>query len=124
MTIKSKKMKLKIILLLFLISGAISAQDKNKKEIILVEGNCQMCQKRIEKASLQVKGVKYASWDIPSNHLTLIYNQNKCDLKAIQFAIAEIGHDTHLYKAKEASYLNLPPCCLYRDPDTKNMEHH
>ena len=101
-----------------------SNRDRNKNEIILVDGNCQMCQKRIEKAAIKVKGVKYASWDIESNKLTLIYNQNKCDLKTIKTAIAEVGHDTDLYKAKQTSYNNLPACCLYRDPATKEMEHH
>jgi|SRR5690606_5357992 len=117
-------MKLRLILMICLISFSLSAQDKNKNETILVEGNCQMCQKRIEKAAIKVKGVKYASWDIPSNQLTLIYNENKTNLKDIQSAIAEVGHDTKEYIAEEASYQNLPPCCLYRDPTTKEMDHH
>ena|SRR5690606_4363667 len=117
-------MKLKLILLFSLIIVTATAQDKNKKETILVDGNCQMCQKRIQKAAIKVKGVKYATWDIPSNQLTLVYDQNKCDLKSIELAIATAGHDTHLYKAKEVSYQNLPPCCLYRDPETKEMKHH
>jgi len=122
--LNQKKMKIRLILMFFLISFATSAQDKNKNATIIVEGNCQMCQKRIQKAAIKVKGVKYASWDIPSNQLSLVYNENKCDLKSIQSAIAEAGHDTKDYKAKEASYQNLPPCCLYRDPATKEMEHH
>lgn len=117
-------MKLRLILMFILIGLTATAQDKNKNETILVDGNCQMCQNRIQKAAIKVKGVKYASWDIPSNQLSLVYNEKKCDLKAIKLAIAQVGHDTDLYKAKEASYQNLPPCCLYRDPATKEMEHH
>lgn len=117
-------MKFQLIIMFFLIINTATAQDKNKKETILVDGNCQMCQKRIQKAAVKVKGVKYASWDIPSNQLALVYDENKCDLKTIELAIAKAGHDTDLYKAKEASYQNLPPCCLYRDPTTKEMKHH
>lgn len=120
---------LRLTLIFFLISCTLSAQDnsaqdKNKNQTILVEGNCQMCQKRIEKAAIKVKGVKYASWDIATNQLTLIYNEGKTDLDRIQSAIAKVGHDTKKYKAKEASYQNLPPCCLYRDPTTREMDHH
>ncbi|WP_417360765.1 heavy-metal-associated domain-containing protein [Galbibacter sp.] len=117
-------MKLRLVLVFLLISFTITAQDKNKNQTILVDGNCQMCQKRIQNAAIKVKGVKYASWDIPTNQLSLVYNEKKCDIKTIHLAIAEAGHDTDLYKAKEASYQNLPPCCLYRDPATKEMEHH
>ena len=39
------------------------SNDKNTKETFSVEGNCSMCKKRIEKAALSLKGVKYAKWN-------------------------------------------------------------
>ena len=73
---------MKKTILIFLISFPfiLSCQEineKNNKVQFEVTGNCIMCKKRIEKAALLSKGVKYASWDIPSNQLTLIYNPKK-----------------------------------------------
>ena len=42
-----------------------------------MSGNCEMCKKRIEKAALTVKGVKTASWDIPSNVISVIYDSKQ-----------------------------------------------
>ena len=72
-----------------------------------------MCKKRIEKAALTVKGVKMVNWDIPSNLLTVTHNKNKASLTKIQKAIASVGHDTPLVKAKDEVYNKLPTCCIY-----------
>ncbi|MCM5663425.1 heavy-metal-associated domain-containing protein [Galbibacter mesophilus] len=116
-------MKIKYTILALLMSLLMSAQEKNKKETFLVSGNCGMCESRIEKAAIKVKGVKYASWDIQSNELTIIFNERKCQLKEIKKAIAEVGHDTEEIKASDENYEKLPACCLYRDPKSKEMMH-
>jgi len=72
-----------------------------------------MCKKRIENAALLSKGVKYASWDIPSNQLNLIYTQKKNSLDSIQKSISDVGHDTPLFQASDKAYNELPICCLY-----------
>lgn len=72
-----------------------------------------MCKKRIEKAVLSSKGIKYASWDILSKKLTLIYDPRKNSLKNIHKSISNIGHDTSLINASDDAYNNLPICCLY-----------
>ena len=72
-----------------------------------------MCKKRIENTVLLSKGVKYASWDIPSNQLNLIYNPKKNSLDSIQKFISDVGHDTPLFKASDEFYNQLPICCLY-----------
>ena len=70
-------MKKLIFLFLFFISTSVSAQnEKNKKSNFEVIGNCEICKKRIEKAALSLKGVKMASWDIPSNIITVTHNCN------------------------------------------------
>lgn len=76
-----------------------------------------MCKKRIEIASLKIKGIKMATWDIPSNILRVIYNPNKVEIKSIQKAIADVGHDTPLFKATKQSYNSLPKCCLYKEEE-------
>ena len=66
-------------------------------------------------ATLGVKGVKWAAWDIPSDQLTLIYDPLKADLAQVEKAIAAAGHDTKNQKAPKEVYEKLPACCLYRD---------
>lgn len=110
-----------------LLSMNIHAQDKDKdkhkKLNIEVSGNCKMCKSRIEKASLKIKGVKYANWDIPSKELTLIFDENKCSVDDVKIAIAMVGHDTDSVKATDQTYNKLPPCCQYKDPNSTHMDH-
>ncbi|MEO8774482.1 MAG: heavy-metal-associated domain-containing protein [Gelidibacter sp.] len=98
-------------------------KDKNKKINIEVKGNCGMCKSRIEKAASQVKGIKYAKWDIPSKQLTLILDENKCTPLDVKKAIALVGHDTDTEKAGDEVYNNLPPCCKFRDPNSLHLDH-
>ncbi len=104
------------IYILFLVSAStINAQDSSKKEktTFKVLGNCEMCKMRIEKAALSVSGVKFATWNIPENQLTLIYNSNKVELLEIHNSIANSGHDTSDIEAPTDIYNELPICCLY-----------
>ena len=99
---------------MFFISATISAQNKkNKKSNFEVIGNCEICKKRIEKAALSLKGVKMATWDIPSNILSVTYNSNKISPDKIQSAVADVGHDTPSFKAPDNVYNELPICCIY-----------
>jgi len=102
-----------LIVICLLLPLGLSAQ-KNKKTNFEVSGNCEMCKKRIEKAALNVKGLKVANWDIPSNILSISYNSEKVNLQEIQTAIAKVGHDTPLRKAPDDTYNELPICCIYK----------
>ena len=116
-----KKLILLFALVLPVALGAQKKKNKNAKANFEVSGNCEMCKMRIEKATLAVKGVKMATWDIPSNVISLIYDQNKVPLKTVQTEIAKVGHDTPLVKAENMVYDKLPMCCLYeRMPEQKN----
>ena len=107
-------MKKIFLLSLFIFSTFVNGQNqKNKKSNFEVIGNCEICKKRIEKAALSLKGVKMATWDIPSNILSVTYNSNKILLDQIQSSIANVGHDTPLYKAPDNVYEQLPMCCIY-----------
>ena len=85
--------------------GEITYEELNK---------CKMCKKRIEKAALSLKGVKMATWDIPSNMIDIIYDDKKLELKEIHNKIASVGHDTDKVKSSEDVYDELPMCCQYR----------
>ena len=111
---KNNMKKLIIIICLLIVPLSLSAQnEKNIKSNFEVNGNCEMCKKRIEKAALSVKGVKMVIWDIPSNIITVTHNTNKAPLRNIQKAIADVGHDTPLFKASDEVYNELPVCCIY-----------
>ncbi|MGC6421794.1 MAG: heavy-metal-associated domain-containing protein [Flavobacteriaceae bacterium] len=98
-------------------SHAQAKPSKNQQNEFIVLGNCEMCQKRIEKAALTVKGVKMAQWDIPSNILQVVYNAQKIELQQIHQAVAAVGHDTDSHQAPDGVYAALPLCCLYDRKD-------
>lgn len=100
------------------------AQEKNKKMTFEVDGKCEMCKARIEKAALGVKGVKYALWDIPSHELSLIIDERKTDPMEIKTALVAVGHDTKELKATDEAYDSVHPCCKYRDDDTDDSDEH
>lgn len=108
--------KVLLILGMMFIGASGMAQNKNAKATIEVDGVCGMCKERIEKASIQAKGVKMATWDVATHQLDLIYNEKKTDLATIQQSIADSGHDTKDIKAKDEVYNDLMGCCKYRDP--------
>lgn len=106
----------KILIILLALPLGMVAQDnqkKNAKAEFTVKGNCEVCEKRIEKAALSIKGVKSAEWDIPSNKISLIYNPKKVTLEAIHTSIAAQGHDSSEAQAKKEDYDELPKCCQY-----------
>jgi len=109
-------MKNIIIILVALIGISAQAQqkkDKNAKHTVEVNGNCEQCKKRIEKAAYSVSGVKSAVWDIESRKLKLIVNEEKTSVSEVKKAVAKVGHDADDVKATEEDYANLHSCCKY-----------
>ena len=107
-----------VFLVLLITVFAFSAQgqekkNKNAKYTTEVNGNCEQCQKRIQKAAYSVAGVKSASWDIGTHQLNLIINEEKCSLMDVKKAIAKVGHDTDSVKSTKEDYDNLHHCCQY-----------
>ncbi|MGV3698130.1 heavy-metal-associated domain-containing protein [Flavobacterium sp.] len=88
-------------------------KDKNAKYNVEVNGNCEQCKKRIEKAAFSVSGVKSAEWHIDDHMLHLIINEEKCSVTDVKKAIAKVGHDTEDIKATDEDYEKLHHCCLY-----------
>ena len=81
------------ILLVMLISMTDFSQNKNARATMEVDGVCNMCKERIEKACIKTKGVKSAVWNVSTHELSLIYDERKTDLKTIENNIAAVGHD-------------------------------
>jgi copper chaperone CopZ len=88
-------------------------QNKNAKYVTEVNGNCEQCQKRIQKAAYTVDGVKSAIWNIETHQLSLILNEEKCSVLDVKKAIAKVGHDTDAVKSTNEDYEKLHSCCLY-----------
>ncbi len=112
-----KKMR-NIVLGMMLLFVTLSAQaqdkkNKNAKYNIEVNGNCEQCKKRIEKAAFSVSGVKSADWGIDDHILHLILNEEKCTISDVKKAIAKVGHDTDEVKATKETYDKLPGCCQF-----------
>ena len=106
------------LIILFMSTSLSFAQNKNTKANIEVDGVCQMCKKRIEKAAISVKGVKSATWNVDTHELKLIYDERKTNLKNISKKLASVGHDTKDIKASNEAYDSVHPCCKYRDSET------
>lgn len=94
---------------------SVQAQEKKKnaKYDVEVNGNCDQCKKRIEKAAFSVSGVKSAVWHMDDHMLHVIINEEKTSLNEVQKAVAKAGHDTRDVKATDEDYANLHHCCLY-----------
>ena len=95
----------------------VSAQDSivartTDSISFIVSGNCDMCQRTIEKAAL-ISGVSSAEWDIDTGKMNVVYDPLKTDVLKIHQAIAASGYDTDKVKAKSSTYNGLPGCCQY-----------
>ncbi len=123
--VKNIKMKKGILIMVGLLISAVAiGQEKNKKMTFEVEGKCEMCKARIEKAAINVPGVKYAVWDIPTHQLSLIVDERKTNTMQIKSAMAQAGHDTKELKATQEAYDNIHPCCKYREDDSDDSKKH
>ena len=116
--------KIYLLVAMAMLTAVTFAQEKNKKLTMEVDGKCDMCKTRIEKAALGVKGVKYAYWDIPTHQLSLILDERKTDPMKIKTALVAVGHDTKELKATVEAYESVHPCCKYRDDATDDSEKH
>jgi len=106
-----------LVALIGITANAQQKKNKNANYSMEVNGNCDQCKKRIEKAALSVSGVKSANWDVESHQLKLILNEEKASVGQVEKAIAKVGHDAGQTKAETVDYENLHSCCKYgRNP--------
>jgi mercuric ion binding protein len=98
--------------------------QKVKTDHLTVNGNCGMCQKRIEKAAAATAGVTKAAWDVDTKIMAVTYDSTKTSSGAIQKNIAAAGHDAGNEKAADAAYTKLPGCCRYERKDAKSTHDH
>jgi periplasmic mercuric ion binding protein len=85
---------------------------KTRVETIKVQGNCEMCKSRIEKAA-KITGVSSAIWNKDSKMMSVAYDPVLATIENIQKSIAASGHDTEKFPASDKAYKSLPGCCQY-----------
>ena len=107
-------MKNLILIISLLFALPVIAQDKDiVTKTYKVDGNCNMCKKRIEEAAF-VKGVKKTDWNVETHTLTVIYKPSKTNDTTILKSVAKAGHSSELFTATDADYKKLPECCQYK----------
>ena len=107
---KTKSIYVTVIITLMGISS-LFAQSKTEK--FKVYGNCSMCENRIEKAAKSIDGVTIADWNKETKMIEVAFDSTKTDVHKVHMAIANVGHDTEMHKAKDEAYNSLPGCCKY-----------
>lgn len=95
-----------------LLKNEISALPVKQDNQFFVRGNCSSCKARIEKAAASA-GADSSAWDAETQIVTLNFDPAKTSADLILKKIAEVGHDNEKYTTKDATYSNLPDCCLY-----------
>jgi len=116
-------MKTKVFsLIAMFVLGTFTVFAGEKTEKFKVYGNCGMCEKRIEKAANSVDGVQSADWNKESKMMEVKFDDAKTDVHKVHMAIAKVGHDTEMHKAKDSVYNDLPGCCKY-DRAVEKAEH-
>jgi mercuric ion binding protein len=109
---------LSVIVIAMLISTGVNGQTTKdnakgpKTETFKVNGACGMCKTRIENG-LKMDGVTKADWDQKTKMATVTYDPSKVTVDVMKKKVADLGHDTDKYKAKDDVYAKLPGCCHY-----------
>ena len=93
----------------------LNSFSQTKSAKIVVDGVCMMCEERIEKKAIDVKGIKLADWNLDNRVLKVVYNEKKITINEIHEFLGSIGHDTEKKIASDEAYSLLDPCCQYRD---------
>ena len=111
----------KLLIIALMLTGTLTfAQNKNAKASMEVDGICGMCKARSEKACLNTKGVKFATWSIDTHELNLIFDARKTDVETIEKQVLAAGHDIKNVKATDEAYATVHTCCKYRDEELKD----
>jgi len=102
-----------LFILTLLILNSCDAQIKHTTTVqAKVFGNCEMCQKTIQKAAF-VKGQAKANWSPDTQIAEITFDSTKTNLDAVLKRIADAGYDNQRFTAPQAAYDSLPSCCQY-----------
>ena len=77
-------------------------------------GDCDMCRSRMERAVKKTGAVTKFSWQRKKKLATVTYDKSQVTLGDLEKLIADAGHDTNSFRAKDEDYEALPECCHYK----------
>ena len=100
------------VLFLGMVSFQFAGAQTAVSDSIIVNGNCGMCKKAIEKSALEA-GATTAFWDRKAKVLKVEFDSDKTNNETIQKAVAARGYDTESFTAPDEAYAKLHECCLY-----------
>ncbi len=103
-------MKKAIVFILFLF-GSTTLFAQSKEVIILTTAQCGECKENIEKALMAEKGVRFASLDVKSKKVKVVYNEKRTDVNTLRNVISAIGYDADEVPADPEAVKRLSPCC-------------
>ena len=108
-----KSLLIAVVTLFVLFSTSLTQEKEVKQASIKVDGVCNMCKNRIEKA-INIDEVKFAKWDRETKKLKLAY-ESSITLDSLQYLLAMAGHDNEKFTAPDSIYADLHKCCKYRE---------
>ena len=100
------------ILFMGMVSAQFAGAQTSIQDSIIVNGNCGMCKKTIEKSALAA-GATTAFWDRKAKILKVEFDSTKTNNEKIQKAVANSGYDTQDFTAPDEVYSKLEECCHY-----------
>lgn len=110
---KNSYKKSLIVTTLLVAFTSCEAQIKNTKtETVKIYGNCDMCEKTIEKAG-NLNKIAKVDWDTDTKMAILTYDSQKTNTNEILKRIALAGYDSDTFLAPNDTYSKLPECCQY-----------
>lgn len=113
-----KSINLIIATLLFL--TACNAQIKNAKtETVKINGNCGMCESKIEEAGNLKKSAE-VDWNKDTKTATITYDSTTTSKDEVLKRIALAGYDSEEFLAPDDVYAELPGCCQYNRENKKS----
>lgn len=107
-----KSIKFFTVFFLGLLSFQFAGAQTSVSDSMIVNGNCGMCKKTIEKSALAA-GATTAFWDRKAKVLKVEFEEGKTTNESIQKAVAASGYDTEKFTAPDEAYAKLHECCLY-----------
>jgi copper chaperone CopZ len=97
---KTNKLSLAIILLLFTVTASVFAQQKKEKTVVFSSNmHCVSCQQKVEKNLSYEKGVKDLVVDLKSNTIKITFDVRKTSEEKLALAITKLGYEAKVIDA-------------------------
>jgi periplasmic mercuric ion binding protein len=108
---RTKQLIMKKLCLLLLVFMPFLAMSQNTEIEIKTTAVCDECKEAVEKALMDEKGVKFASLDVATKKVKVVYNASKTTPEQLRKAISMAGYDADDVPADPEVYKRLKPCC-------------